>query len=150
MYFRVSWRQKLAGSMVGLLLVVAGLWLTPLLARSQEGAVVSVQADQRLQALQQQTGQELVTASRAISQGTERPPLRFLGVGKNQPMPVALDGAEVNAAAADPERVARAFMRQYGDLFGVQNEASDLRTSRTWSVADETVGARNFVRFQQV
>ena len=91
-----------------------------------------------------------MTAYRTTVGQNERPPLRFIGSDKNQPIPVTPDGASVNAAASEPERVARAFIRQYGDLFGVQNEASDLRTSRTWSVADETVGARNFVRFQQM
>jgi hypothetical protein len=117
MYFRVSWQQKVAGSLVGLLLVVAGLWLTPMLARSQDGTVGPAQADQRLQALQQQAGQSLVTAYRATSAETDHPPLRFWGVSKDQPLPVALEGAEANAAAGDPERMARAFLRQSGDLF---------------------------------
>lgn len=149
MTVRRSWRQKVVGGLTGLLLVVAGVWLTVALARSQDDTPQAAQADQRLQTLQQQLGPGLVTAYRATAGQNERQPLRFIGADKSQPIPVTPDGAAVNAAAGEPERLARAFMRQYGDLFGVQNEASDLRTSRTWSVADETVGSRNFVRFQQ-
>lgn len=148
MSLRKSWQQKVVGSLTGLLLLGAGTVLAPTLARAQDNDAVAAQADQRLQTLQEQGGPELVTAFRSGGQD-ERPALRFLGTSKDRPLPVAMEG-EVGAAAVAPEGLARAFLRQYGDLFGLQNEASDLRTARTWSVADETVGTRQFVRFQQL
>ncbi len=149
MSLRKSWQQKVLGSLSGLLLLGMGTMLAPTLARAQDNHAVAAQVEQQLQTLQEQGGPELVTSFRADAGQDEHPPLRFLGTSKDRPLPVAVDG-EVGAAAVTPDAMARTFLRQYGDLFGLQNEASDLRTARTWAVADETVGTRQFVRFQQL
>ena len=49
-------------------------------------------------------------------------------------------------ATATPEQAARGFFSEYGSLFGVTNQAKQLSTSRTATVAD----GRSFVRFQQL
>ena len=80
MSLRKSWQQKVLGGLAGLLLLGAGTWLTPQLARSQDNATVAAQPDQRLQALQAQVGPELVSAYRSTAASNEipwpRPPPR--------------------------------------------------------------------------
>lgn len=136
------------------------LWASPLGA-----ADTPDQPAQRLQSLQQQLGASLTLAYRndGASQNestslnasqSESKILRFLGSTKDHLIPV--QESTLNAAASSsvdsnsPEAAARAFLLDYGALFGIADPGSDLRTMRQWSVADSTLTSRSFVRFQQV
>jgi len=68
--------------------------------------------------------------------------VRFIGTDLVHPIP---QPAEV-VAQATPEQAARHFLSTYGCLFGLTNQANQLRVMRTKS-ADR---GRSFVRFQQV
>ncbi len=68
--------------------------------------------------------------------------LRFVGTDLEHPVP----RPEGVAPAATPEQAARAFLSEYGVLFGLEDQARDLRVLR---LQDADRG-RSFVRFQQL
>ncbi len=89
---------------------------------------------------------------RAIARATNAPgqppePLRFLGADPSHAIPVAAGGL---GASPGPEAIARAFLRQNGALFGVRDEASELRTLRVRSTAASSGETRGSARFQQL
>lgn len=68
--------------------------------------------------------------------------VRFIGTVAGRPIarPAGL------AASASPQAVARAFLGAHGKLFGLANQARDLRVLRT----EHAAGGRSVVRFQQL
>jgi len=68
--------------------------------------------------------------------------VRFIGTDPAHPIP----RPATLVAGATPEEAARHFLVTYGPLFGLTDQASELRVMRT-NLADR---GRSFVRFQQV
>jgi Zn-dependent metalloprotease len=94
------------------------------------------------------TKTDLIAEIEAVTDGTaqiayhaETGQVRFIGMTTNQP----IERSSGLARSAPADTVARGFLDQYGSLFGLSDEATELRT--TDEVADE--GGRA-VRFQQV
>ncbi len=73
--------------------------------------------------------------------------LRFLGADPSHAIPIAASALGVSPG---PEAIARAFLRQNGALFGVRDEAAELRAMRVRSVAAPAGEMRGAVRFQQL
>lgn len=67
--------------------------------------------------------------------------LRFVGTSPDRPLALAAR----RAGAASAEQTARAFLHTYGALFGVADQATDLRLVSSQPV----VRGRSYVRFQQ-
>ncbi|MEJ2745135.1 MAG: hypothetical protein P8123_05540, partial [bacterium] len=67
--------------------------------------------------------------------------VRFFSADKQRP-PTTKEALPANAA---PEAVSRAFLKEYGSLFGVKSQAEELKVMRVRSAG----GDRSFVRFQQ-
>jgi bacillolysin len=93
------------------------------------------------------TEADLITQIGAATGGTaqiachaETGRVRFIGMASDQPIKVSVAGT------APAEDVARGFLDRHGSLFGVSDEATELRTTRT-EAADHGGKA---VRFQQV
>jgi len=90
-----------------------------------------------IEQLQQQTEGKV-----RISYHAQTGKVRFIGTDPAHPIP----RPAMLAAEATPEQAARQFLATYGRLFGLTNQADELRVMRTKS-ADR---GRSFVRFQQV
>ena len=89
---------------------------------------------------------------RAIARAPSAPgqpsgPLRFLGADPSHAIPVA---ASTLGVSPGPEAIARAFLRQNGALFGVRDEALELRTLRVRSAASSAGETLGSARFQQM
>ena len=76
-----------------------------------------------------------------VERHSETSSVRFLAAAPGQ----ALASPSLAAPGASPEQVARAFLADYGQLFGIRNQDSELSLMR--SVAGGA--ASTFVRFQQ-
>lgn len=93
-------------------------------------------------------GAPLRTLARATNTPGQPPePLRFLGADPSHAIPVAASGL---GPSPGPEDIARAFLRQNGALFGVRDEASELRTLRVRSTNASAGETRGTARFQQL
>ncbi len=89
---------------------------------------------------------------RAIARAPSAPgqpsgPLRFLGADPSHAIPVEASALGVSPG---PEAIARAFLRQNGALFGVRDEAMELRTLRVRSSVAPAGEVRGSARFQQM
>ena len=67
--------------------------------------------------------------------------VRFIGTDLDHPL-----SCKETWAAVSPQDAARMFLSQYGGLFGLRDQAEELRLMRTRSVDR----GRAFVRFQQI
>ncbi|MBC8078553.1 MAG: M4 family metallopeptidase, partial [Chloroflexales bacterium] len=76
-----------------------------------------------------------------IARHSETGSVRFLAADVGQ----ALSSPSLAAPSASPEQVARAFLAEYGQIFGIRNQEGELSLMR--SVAGGA--ASTFVRFQQ-
>lgn len=86
-------------------------------------------------------------ARQPIAPGQPAGLLSFLGAEPAHAIPVTAGALGVNPS---PEAIARAFLRQNGALFGVRDEAQELRTLRVRSAAGATGEVRGSARFQQL
>lgn len=77
-----------------------------------------------------------------IAYHSETGMVRYIGTQPGKPIPRP---GELSAGAT-PEMAARYFMGEYGPLFGIKDQASELAVMRMRTVD----GGRSFVRFQQV
>jgi hypothetical protein len=113
-------------------------------AAAQEGESAAVApmpppaADQALlDRLQEATG-----GTARVSYHAYTGQVRFFGTQAGQPLP----RPEALAPDAPPEAAARAFLAEYGPLFGLSDQAQELAVLRQ----QEVEGGRAFMRFQQV
>jgi bacillolysin len=137
---------RLLSCLILLTLFLADLNLTAQAARGQSDGLESPDAGVLDQS--QPPNDRLLEQLRAAAGGRARIALhaatglvRFIGTDSQYSIahPAGV------AATAAPEPAARAFLKTYGALFGLRDQAQELRLMRA-----ETLGARSFVRFQQV
>jgi bacillolysin len=88
-------------------------------------------------ALRQQTGERV-----QIAYHSQTGLVRYIGTDLEHP----IRPASSLAFGASPEAAARQFMVEYGSLFGVTHQASDLQVMSVTAAG----GERSFVRFQQL
>ncbi|HEX9441299.1 MAG TPA: hypothetical protein VF909_16560, partial [Roseiflexaceae bacterium] len=76
-----------------------------------------------------------------LSYHAETGKVRFLGTDNDHP----IARPSLLSANASAEQAARQFLGTYGSLFGIQNQADELKVMQ-----QEAAGGHSFVRFQQV
>ena len=114
-------------------LVVATVVGNPLVSRATEAERGSDLGAVRLRALAE--------AGARISYHAKTGKVRFIGVEPVQAIAVAAS----TSAVAEPETVARSFLGEYGTLFGIADQASELALERQET---DALGG-GIVRFQQ-
>lgn len=125
---------KLARTILPAILVLV-LGIGPLPARPANGDQQSI-AESGPAPLLQQLGQARISYHAATGQ------VRFIGAAPGHP--IARSAGLL--ASAPPQVSARAFLSSYGRLFGLREQARELRVARV----QRDSGGRSTVRFQQV
>jgi bacillolysin len=105
------------------------------------GASSPTEAQQQAPGSSQQLSQ-LNSEGARVHRHQETGEVRFIGASKNNP----IDRPAALPENASPEAAARAHMDEHGQLFGIENQASELRAEST----DELDDGRASTHFQQV
>ncbi len=111
---------------------------TPVAVPTQQPAppVLSAAQQTLVQQLKTQAGGRLRISFHAVTGQ-----VRFLGADPAQP----IKGSQPLLPGAAPETVARAFLADYGSVFGLTDQGRELTVMRSESLSD----GRSFVHFQQ-
>jgi hypothetical protein len=131
---RVILRAFTANKVVLLAVILAALVLVLVTPTSSTEAQSQESVEQLLR--------KLVDRGAQVYRHAQTGKVRFIGTTQEH----AISRPPALAASASPEAAARAYMAAYGKLFGIEDQARQLRAEG----AEEAGKDRSIVRFQQV